>query len=989
MSTTTLSLSLQLRREIANVRDPRELNRLLNPVIGWSEFAPPTPTEPPKLGGLEGDPTWFFNHTYPSTAIKETISRIKAKLEKRAPGIIPIRGFLGTGKSHLQLTIFHLLINAQQGKRWLERWNIDFEDVPKVKVVPIPLQSKAMRIENLWEPFYSVLGQESKVKSDDWPRGEDVAEAVKEVGSPVVVLIDELDNWYDAKDTQGKARNRGFIQAIAEASAKDDVPLIVIVACLGASGDVELLLKTAARNVGGEMLVLDRIEDILEMVKFRLFDSVDRDAAKAVADSYLKMYRSLELKGVEKLGKDIERHYPFHPSLFRPISTIGARQLLQILARLVINNLNTADLLTVSNIPDDIVNAFIFQIDDGLVSAYFDDMKFISDQDDVRSGIISKDLARAFLLTILLNTFNGGPGASFEELIYGGILKPVSRSEIEQVISFLEKWSRIAPEGGRYKFTVELPPPVRIMRRASSIDPNDAIKRVDETLQRVIEREVSGLRVVYGEDALVDDDRFRIGILKEAPSDTEVLYKSLKYENTVLFLYPTQNLANGQILWTAKQEIASEQLATEDEKKREQYEEFKKEYTNALEKRIKEAEWRLLLWTRTSPREAPTRADVTIQDFKKLVDIVVKYSSRELIEYFVSEIISQEKSSLRDLKARFLKLRGAPLLPDQDEVLETLSEMTYKGDIVIRLPQGKVVYKERIQAQAIVDDSVIEKPEVAQYVSIEEAHKLLSDKGVLSFKDLKQSFPFTEDADIEKVMKQLPERYGGLYVLEEGKVVRAVTDARKAKLYTKTKAAEALEELVVGAINDSIAVRIEDLLSKLSEDHPGVNQELLTEVVDGLEIAGKVNFDRRNSVATVTADKLNEELKQRVRAIVIRKGTLKIDALAEQIVKELPVAKQLIMNAIGFLCDEGVDVECKEGAISKREMGAPPGPKRRVIIKEEGIAKEVAQIISKELEDESLAYAELSIQDLDADRLKGALEALGDTKVNVTARRRS
>jgi hypothetical protein len=114
-----------------------------------------------------------------------------------------------------------------------------------------------------------------------------------------------------------------------------------------------------------------------------------------------------------------------------------------------------------------------------------------------------------------------------------------------------------------------------------------------------------------------------------------------------------------------------------------------------------------------------------------------------------------------------------------------------------------------------------------------------------------------------------------------------------------------------------------------------------------------------------------------------------MDALAEQIIKELPVAKQLIMNAIGFLCDEGVDVECKEGVISRREKGPPKKPPKRMIIKEEGAAMRIAEIIGKELGEESLAYAELSIQDLDADRLKEALEALGETRVNVTARRRS
>lgn len=211
---SNLRSALVLRREISTVKDPRELSRLLNPVIGWSGFSPPGPNKPPSLGGFEGDPYWFFDHTFPTRAIKTTIEGVAAKLDKKAPGILPIRGYLGTGKSHLLLTVYHLFNPASRkyAMNWLKRWNIPFEPPEEGIIIPIPLQ--AMKVRNLWEPFFEVLQHETTVATDEWPKMTEVAEVVKKAKTPVVVLIDELDTWYEAKTPQDQARNRGFIQAI-------------------------------------------------------------------------------------------------------------------------------------------------------------------------------------------------------------------------------------------------------------------------------------------------------------------------------------------------------------------------------------------------------------------------------------------------------------------------------------------------------------------------------------------------------------------------------------------------------------------------------------------------------------------------------------------------------------------------------------------------------------------------------------------------------
>jgi len=986
---SNLRTTLVLRREIASVKDPRELSRLLNPVIGWSGFSPPGPNRPPRLGGFEGDPSWFFDHTFPTKAIKTTISGARTKLDQKAPGILPTRGYLGTGKSHLLLTIYHLfnLASRKHALNWLQRWEIDFKPPEQAILIPIPLQ--AMKVRNLWEPFFEVLQHETTVAEDDWPKMTEVAAVVKKAGMPVVVLIDELDTWYEAKSSQDQARNRGFIQALADASAQDDVPLITVVVSLGTSEPLKLFLDFAARNVGGSLTILDRLEDILDVVKFRLFEKIDQDIAISIINYYTSLYKGLDIKGLEHISEEMERHYPFHANLFRPLSSAGVRQLLQVLARLVIMNLDACDLLLISDIDDDIVNAFIFQADERLVSAYFDDIKSINEHPDVRSGIIPPELARPFLLTTLLNTMRGGAGATYEDLIFNTLRKKTSKSVIDQTLDFLGQWSRVSREGQKYKFSVELPPPVKITRRAGRIETVEALKKVDEALQRILKKELVGFRVLYGTETLQDEERFRIVVLREPPKDPEAVYKGLRLQNTLLFMYPQQSLTQGQTLWTAKQMIACEELVEEDETKKQQYEKFLAEFLETLESRIREAEWRLLIWSRTSPKEPPKKADAGIPDFKKVKELISRHASKDMIKYFSSLIIEEEKkTTIKEVKTRLQGLRGAPILINYEDFLDSLSDMALEGEIIVRTPQGRTFYKQRVSTDLITDDTSVEKPEIVEHVSIEEAYKLLKEKRTLGFNDLKQAYPVSDEKRVQDVIIQLPKKFEDVYILEEGKIVSTASDVKRARLYSLEKATSLLENQVRALVNDLIAVKNEELLAKTKQEHPGADEKLLEQIVEQLDIAGEIRIDRGKGSVTVPPDKLNEELKRTVKVIVNQKKSIENEDLVKEIGKGIPVDDQIIKNIIAMLCDEGTELECKEGKVSRRIKGRAP-PTKPLLFEKEGSAKELASLIESNLKGESLDYAQLSIQNVDASSLKDALESLGETQLKMTARRKA
>ncbi len=661
------------------------------------------------------------------------------------------------------------------------------------------------------------------------------------------------------------------------------------------------------------------------------------------------------------------------------------------LAWLTIANIDSSDILLLSNIDDDMTNAFIYQVDERLVSAYFDDIRFISAHPDVREKIISEDLAKPFLLASLLNTLREGAGSTYEDMIFATIRKDTPRAEITQVLDFLEKWTRISKIGEKYKFTVELPVPVKITRRAGLIDPPIALKRIDEVLKTILKKEIVGFRVVHEEDPK-DDERFRLVVLKSPPADPETLYKGLKLENTLLFLYPQQSLAQGQTLWAARQVLASEELSGEDETKKEQYKSFKDEFLESLEDKIREAEWRLLIWSRTSPKEAPKKADAGIPDFKRIKDLISKQSSKDMIKYFVSLIVEDEKKiTVRDIRFRMMGLRGAPILINYDDFLNSLSDMTLEGEIVIRTSQGLSYYKQRVRTETISDDTLVEKPEIVEHISIEETHKLLKEKGSLGFNDLRQTFPVSDESRIEEVVKELPTRYEDVYILEEGKIVSSISDPRRGKLFSLEKVSGLIEGHVTVLVNDIIAIKLSSLLEKVKQEHSGVDEKLLNHIIEELDIVGKVRIDREKGSVSVPPYKLDEELKRRIRITVKRKGKLTNDELVEGITKQIPVDEQIIKNALALLCDEGTEIECSKGFVSKRTRpGGRAGPEKPLRFEREGTAKELGTTLESELAGEYLEYVQLTVREgVDASLIKEALETLDTTKTKIIARRRA
>ena len=87
---------------------------------------------------IESRPEDFFELTYPTADIKTVLNHLHHRFNSTEPsaGLFLLEGFKGSGKSHLELIVYHLFKNSEIAAQWLNKHNITC-NVPEDTVVLI------------------------------------------------------------------------------------------------------------------------------------------------------------------------------------------------------------------------------------------------------------------------------------------------------------------------------------------------------------------------------------------------------------------------------------------------------------------------------------------------------------------------------------------------------------------------------------------------------------------------------------------------------------------------------------------------------------------------------------------------------------------------------------------------------------------------------------------------------------------------------------
>lgn len=333
------------------------------------------------------NPDLFFANTFPTDHLKTLIRQVFTRLSGKGSGspILRLETSFGGGKTHDEIAIWHI---AKSGRNieGLERFtNLDIIPTQAIQVAAIDgrdldahngviHQDTGVTTYSLWgEIAYQIGGVEGYQllqKSDTTflSPGTPVMEVLIK-DKPTVIILDEIARYLSmargkkVQDSNLAKQVVSFLFSLMDlASATNN---LVLVYSLASSSDtfadetneLKELLSASARQE--RILTPSTDVEIYNIVKQRLFDSVDVEAGKMIAEAYLQTYRtsSLNLPNSCKdasYAEAISQSYPFHPELFnlltKKIATIaefqctrGALRLLAQLVRYVWDNYNNPE----------------------------------------------------------------------------------------------------------------------------------------------------------------------------------------------------------------------------------------------------------------------------------------------------------------------------------------------------------------------------------------------------------------------------------------------------------------------------------------------------------------------------------------------------------------------------------------------------------------------------------------------------------------------
>lgn len=313
-----------------------------------------------------GDPTEFFAITYPTKGLRDLLTSTFGRLSGRAGqvsgaehGVVRFQTSFGGGKTHGLIAAYHLATGARP---FMVGEFVDPELLPDDCLVAAVVgdtldavngtEAGGRRVSTMWGAVGAQLGGDpwSLLERSEETRsapGKDVWVELFET-RPTLVIIDEVAAHLRALSSSGDEAVRRQAEAMPAFlfnlfSAAAQVPTARVVITLATATDafgaeteqVERTLDRESR-VGHEtesvlsryreVLVPAEDDEIAEILRRRLFASIDEAAAADAADAFVGFYDDLGRREVPvnpgaDIGDQIRRSYPFHPELVRVLDT--------------------------------------------------------------------------------------------------------------------------------------------------------------------------------------------------------------------------------------------------------------------------------------------------------------------------------------------------------------------------------------------------------------------------------------------------------------------------------------------------------------------------------------------------------------------------------------------------------------------------------------------------------------------------------------------
>jgi len=296
------------------------------------------------------DPETFFQATHMTHNLHTILQNVLGRLTRTRADVNPIIvldvGF-GGGKTHTLAALLYATKHARD-----PRLKPSLKDLPQpagVRVAAISgeeygeggtISRGGTSLQTLWGDLFWQLGtyEENKEldQQQDLPNLEQTRDALGE--GPALILLDELPTYMKtvADDPTKLDKAVQFIQRLIVAvSEKRDAALVFAIAEDVYRSEAERARRAISDAVRDAMeetrahmrrkeliLVPVQEEDVVHILKRRLFQEIDPQKAKEAAEAYHQLYKGQAVPEPYKrttYREEIEEYYPFHPALIHTL----------------------------------------------------------------------------------------------------------------------------------------------------------------------------------------------------------------------------------------------------------------------------------------------------------------------------------------------------------------------------------------------------------------------------------------------------------------------------------------------------------------------------------------------------------------------------------------------------------------------------------------------------------------------------------------------
>jgi 6-pyruvoyl-tetrahydropterin synthase len=292
-------------------------------------------------------PESFLKATHLTKNMKIILENVFGRLSGTKKDVNPIIvldvGF-GGGKTHTMATLYYV---AKYGHNKEVSRLVGDMIVPKnIKIVAIGGEDyteegiirDGRQIKTIWGDFFWQLGKYEKYMTKDLetitPSIDEIKEAIED--SPTLILLDELPTYLKTVSMKKNMLDKTvqWIQRLVLAVSEVENAVLVVAIAEDVYKQEAEKVKTAIIEKVKEAMAEARAhiarketvyvpiteEDVVHILKKRLFDSINQLVAKQVAQAYHELYKSLPV--IEELKTSqyrdlIEEYYPFHPHLIK------------------------------------------------------------------------------------------------------------------------------------------------------------------------------------------------------------------------------------------------------------------------------------------------------------------------------------------------------------------------------------------------------------------------------------------------------------------------------------------------------------------------------------------------------------------------------------------------------------------------------------------------------------------------------------------------